>query len=76
MRGPSRARDDDLDAEISGRLRVFEQQIRRAMRRHDTRFVLDAEFAECVTCVLHRVPVGPGPHDDSNLDTHRESLPC
>ena len=69
MSRSARAGDDYFQAAVFGAFGVFEQQVRRAMGRHDFAFVRHAEFCQQLRGMLERLPVGGAPHDDANLWT-------
>jgi hypothetical protein len=48
MRSAAGTRNNDLQASVQGRCGVFEQEIRRAMGRHDPDFMIDPECVKCL----------------------------
>ena len=66
----TRAGDDHFEAALLRGARVLEQQVGRAMRRHDTHFMCYAEPLENFRCRTHRLPVGGGAHDDADQRFH------
>jgi hypothetical protein len=66
MRRAARARDDNLDAAPFGLLGKLEKQIRRPVRRDDSRFVRDIEILQNIRRISHRFPIGRAAHYDGD----------
>src|SRR3954452_1656407 len=67
MRGPARARDDDLE---TGGLRAFresDEPVRGAMGRDDPGVIGHAKQAERLRGMAHGGPVGLASHDDRHV---------
>ena len=69
MRCATGTSDDHFQPALLRRGRVFEQQIRRAMRAHDARLERNAQSLERYRGVRHRLPIGLRPHDDADQRT-------
>src|SRR5688500_18723788 len=64
MSRAARAGNDDLDAALFSTGGEFRHPDWRSVRRDDMPLVRDTEPLEHRHGVLHRLPVGRGPHDD------------
>ncbi len=70
MRRATGTGDDDFEAACARGAGVFEQQIRRAMRRDDAGLERDAETLQRVGGGLERVPIRLRAHDDADQRFH------
>jgi hypothetical protein len=74
MSGTTGARNDDLEAALNGRRRILEQEVGRTVCRNDANLTGHAQRLERIARVTHRLPVGPGTHDNADINIHCKIL--